>query len=159
MKVVDYIDKCYEAQLNKQNETIEQCAKSVTKFYNIYEDCFNDDNLIKLHRKQQIISSKEGIDIEMEKLMKLRDMSYNIDIMMNKSVANRFFEQCLNVSNIHVDILPPMKTPEIILSAMKWEAPIIPKDVIKMLSDYNDDNNKEDKLLIQYQIFYRGIKI
>eukprot|EP01084_Bolivina_argentea_P108469 193852_1 len=151
MKVINDIDNYYFTQLKQQNQTIQECAESVAKCYSNYQNCFSNDIISKSEIKDKLIASKKGINIEMDKLMQLIDLTYNINIVFNKDIIDRFFAQCLNLSNVHVDLIPAMKTLKMADSVIKWQVPTILEPAIKCLS-------MKDEPSIHYQILYRGVR-
>eukprot|EP01084_Bolivina_argentea_P091930 165463_1 len=151
IKMIDDIDKMYSSQLNQQNQTAEQCAKSVSKFYNTYQSFFINENTSQLDRKDKLIASQKGVNTEIDKIQKLIDLTYNIDIVFNENIINRFLEQYLNLTNVHIDILPTIAKPEFVQSLITWKVPSVSSEAVKFTSNDN-------KLFIEYEILYRSIK-
>eukprot|EP01084_Bolivina_argentea_P293936 505653_1 len=152
LNILNNIHNCYFSQLNIQNQTILQCAQSLIELDNIYQYCFTTDKMTILDRKQKLISTKNSIDIEINTLMKLKDLTYNIDIVSNNNIINRFFEHCFNLSNIHIDILPSLTTEIFDFCILKWKVPNIPNELMKILS-----KNTMNKFCVKYEILYRNI--
>eukprot|EP01083_Nonionella_stella_P108450 315510_1 len=135
-------------QLNERQNVTIQSAKVVAKFYNDYESYFSDDSITKLDRKNKLLSAKEAIQNETEKIKQYEDTvcNMNVNIVSNKDMVDKCCSMvCLD--------LPPLEV-EVQGFIIKWTPPIL-----NALSQRNDDDDRKEEQPnmknIRYSILYR----
>eukprot|EP01084_Bolivina_argentea_P003179 5936_1 len=159
VSMIDTIHKYHSNGLNKKNEITQQSSKVVDKFYNDYESCCTDSKMTKSDRQDKLNAVKNGISVEYDKIKKLNEVTYNMNIEENKDAKNQFFKQFINVNNIGSQLnLEAVAKPELDGYKIHWKSPVLHDDIIKCFKTCLDNDNKEEpQLVIGYNILYRKI--